>query len=286
MTKFAAPTALARSSPTTKASYSASLLVVGKSKRTMHSILSPSGLWSITLAPPACLLEDPSVWMLQCGISSAPWPSLRVNFVMKLATTCPFIAVRGQYCMSNSLNSNAHNAICPASSGLLIALRIGLSVRTITVCNWKYGLSFRAAVTNAKASFSIWGYCSSAPRSAQLVKYTGFCTPSSSLTKAPLIVAGETARYRNNSSPSLDGLSNGREERYAFRSSNACCHSIVHSNDFFNVQKKGRHLSVTLETNLFNAATFPFRFYTSLTVFGGANSIIACIFFGLTSIPV
>ena len=117
------------------------------------------------------------------------------------------------------------------------------------------------------------------------MKYTGFCTPSSSLTKAPLTVAGETARYKNNSSPSLDGLSNGREERYAFRSSNACCHSIVHSNDFFNVQKKGRHLSVTLETNLFNATTFLFRLYTSLTIFGGANSIIAYIFFGLTSIP-
>ena len=44
-------------------------------------------------------------------------------------------------------------------------------------------------VTKAKASFSIGGYLSSAPRSARLVKYTGFCTPSSSLTKAVLTVA-------------------------------------------------------------------------------------------------
>ena len=54
------------------------------------------------------------------------------------------------------------------------------------------------------------------------MKYTNFCTMFSSLTKAALTAAEETARYRNNSSPSLDGLSNGEEERYAFRFSNAC----------------------------------------------------------------
>ena len=195
------------------------------------------------------------------------------------------MAVRGRYYMSNSLNSTAHNAIRPAASRLLIALRRGLFVRTITGCAWKYCLSFRVAVTNAKASFSIYGYLSFAPRSAQLVKYTSFYTPSSSLTKVALIAAGETASYRNNSSPSLDGLSNGREERYAFRSLNACCHSVVHSNGFLNVRKKGRHLSVALKTNLFNAAILPFKLCTSLTIFGEANSIMACIFSGLTSIP-
>ena len=84
---------------------------------------------------------------------------------------------------------------------------------------WKYGLSLRTAVTNAKASFSIMGYLSSTPQSARLVKYTGFCTPFSSLTKAALIAAREMARYRSNFSPSLDELDNGGEERYAFRSS-------------------------------------------------------------------
>ena len=75
------------------------------------------------------------------------------------------------------------------------------------------------------------------------------------------------------------------EMRYNFRFSNACWHSSVHSNDPFNTRKKGRHLSVALETNLFSAAILPFRLYTSLTVFGGASSIIARIFSGLTLIP-
>ena len=70
--------------------------------------------------------------------------------------------------MSNSLNSIAQSANRPAASGLLIAHHKGLSVRTIIVWAWKYGLSLRAAVTNAKASFSMGGYLSSAPRSAQL----------------------------------------------------------------------------------------------------------------------
>ena len=100
------------------------------------------------------------------------------------------------------------------------------------------------------------------------MKYAGFYIPSSSLTKTALTAARETARYRNSSSPNLDRLSNGREERYTFRSSNAYSHSVVHSNDFFNVWKKGRHLSIALEMNLFNAATLPFRLCTLLTVFG------------------
>ena len=50
------------------------------------------------------------------------------------------------------------------------------------------------------------------------MKYRGFCTPFSPLTKAVQIVAGETTRYRSNSSLGLDGLSNGEEERYDFRS--------------------------------------------------------------------
>ena len=203
--------------------------------------------------------------MVHYRLSFALWASTRVNSAMKSAITCPFIAVHDQYCMSNSLNSTTHNAIRPAASGLPITLCRGLSVRTTTVCAWKYDLSFRATITNVKPSFSIGGYFSSAPQSARLVVY-GLLHPSSSLTKATLTEAGETTRYRNSSSPGLDELNNGREERYAFRSLNACWHSVVHSNDFFNVQKKGRHLSITLETNLFNAATLLFRFCTSLTV--------------------
>ena len=112
---------------------------------------------------------------------------------MKSATTYPLIVVRGRYYTSNSLNSISHNAIHPTALGLLIALHRGLSIKTITMCAWKYGLSFRAIVTNAKESFSIYGYLSSSPRSARLMKYTGFFSPSSSLIKVALTTAEETA---------------------------------------------------------------------------------------------
>ena len=164
MTTLTALAALARSRLTTNASYSASLLVVGKSRRTIHSIMSPSSDSNMMPAPPACLLDDSFVYMLQWGDSSAPLSSSWVNS----ATTCPLMAVHGWYWMSNSLNSMAYNASRPAASGLLIARRKGLLVRTITVWAWKYGLSLQAAVTNAKASFSIGGYLSSALRSARL----------------------------------------------------------------------------------------------------------------------
>ena len=63
---------------------------------------------------------------------------------------------------SNSLSSIAHKVIILAASGLLMALFKGWSVRTMMVWDWKYGLSFHAAVTSAKANFSILGYLSSA----------------------------------------------------------------------------------------------------------------------------
>ena len=65
--------------------------------------------------------------------------------------------------MSNSLNFITYRVIHLAASRLLIAHCKGLSVRTIIVWAWKYGLSLQATVTKAKASFSIGGYLSSAP---------------------------------------------------------------------------------------------------------------------------
>ena len=98
-------------------------------------------------------------------------------------------------------------------------------------------------------------------------------------------MARETARYRNGSFSRLNGLNSGGEERYPLRSLNARWHSFVHSNDLLNMRKKGRHLSDVLEMNVFNAAIFPFKLCTSLLVLGKANSIMASIFSGLTSIP-
>ena len=40
-----------------------------------------------------------------------------------------------------------------------------------------------------------------------------------------------------------------------------------------------------METNLFRAATFPFKLCTAFTVLGGSSSNMARTFSGLTSIP-
>ena len=72
ITTLMAPTAIARSSPLTSASYSASLLVIGKLRRTVHLISSLSREWSTIPAPLAYLLDDPFMWILQWGCSFAP----------------------------------------------------------------------------------------------------------------------------------------------------------------------------------------------------------------------
>ena len=64
MITLVASVALARFSPAIKASYSASLFVRGKSSQIMHLISSPFRQRSTTPIPPACLLEDPSLWTL------------------------------------------------------------------------------------------------------------------------------------------------------------------------------------------------------------------------------
>ena len=125
--------ALARSRPATRALYSASLLVVRKSRQTIHSIWSLSRERSTTPIPLACLLDDPSICIFHCGPSSAPLYSPLVNSAMKSTMTCPLMAVRGRYWMSNSLSSIAYSAKQPAASGLFIAHCIGLSVRTTTM---------------------------------------------------------------------------------------------------------------------------------------------------------
>ena len=70
--------------------------------------------------------------------------------------------------MLNLLNSMAQSANLPTVSRLLITRRKGLSVRMTTIWAWKYSLSLRAAVTSAKASFSMGGYLSSTSRSTRL----------------------------------------------------------------------------------------------------------------------
>jgi hypothetical protein len=137
----------------------------------------------------------------------------------------------------------------------------------------------------ANASFSIWGYLPSAPWSALLTKYTGFCPPSSSRIKAALIAVGVTAKYKYRTSPGIVRLSKGGLVRYAFKLEKASSHSSVHSKAFLRILKKGRHLSVEREMNLFNSASRLVSCCSCFVVFGDYISRTARIFSGLASIP-
>ena len=83
MTTLAAPIALARLSPAISASYSTSLLVVGKLRRTIHSTVSPSSDSNTALAPP------PSG--LSVGRSVRMYAPQRRLF-------CPLVLVVGKFC--------------------------------------------------------------------------------------------------------------------------------------------------------------------------------------------
>ena len=73
----------------------------------------------------------------------------------------------------------------------------------------------------------------------------------------------------------MDGLKRGGLLKYLFNSWNAASHSSVHTNAYFNVLKKGRNLSVALETNLLIATILPVSFWTYLTVLGEAILMMA-----------
>ena len=163
-----APAALAKSMPERTASYFASLLVVGNWRWTSHSTVSPSDVCYKTPASLTRWLDNPSVHTIHVVGSSSSTPHV-MNSTTKSATACALIPVRGQYWTSNSPSSTTHRTSHPAASRLFIAFYSNLSVWTTMVCAWKYGLSFRAAMISVKASFSIEGYCPSAPHSAQLV---------------------------------------------------------------------------------------------------------------------
>ena len=94
--------------------------------------------------------------------------SAEVNSMMKSAKTCPLIVVLGLYLMSNSLSSMAHFTSLPEVSGLCNICFIRYSIRSSMVWAWKYGRSLLVVVTNARTSFSIFGYLSSAPLKARL----------------------------------------------------------------------------------------------------------------------
>ena len=61
MSNSIAPRALVSLSPVSRASYSASLLVVAYCRRMAHLMMSPSGYSSIMPIPPAFYVDDPSI---------------------------------------------------------------------------------------------------------------------------------------------------------------------------------------------------------------------------------
>ena len=109
---------------------------------------------------------------LQMGRSDASWAvsvgSAEVNSMMKSAKICPLIAVLGLYLMLNSLSSIAHFTSLPEVSGLFSICFIGYYVGISVVWAWKYGRSLLVVVTNARTSFSIFGYLSSTSLRARL----------------------------------------------------------------------------------------------------------------------
>ena len=95
----------------------------------------------------------------------------------------------------------------------------------------------------------------------------------------------ETVKYKYKFSPSLDGLKRGGLLRYRLSSWKNASRSSVQAKAWFNVLKKGGHLSVALETNLLRAAILLVSFWTFLTVLGYVMLNMACTFFGFASIP-
>ena len=82
------PRVLASWSPVSRASYSASLLVVEYCSHTACLMMSPSGDFSIMLIPLAFFVDDPSILAVHfdvCSTSFVGSSSFEVNSAMKSA---------------------------------------------------------------------------------------------------------------------------------------------------------------------------------------------------------
>ena len=123
-TIFSTLSALDILSPISKASYSASLLVIGNLSWAPYLRTSFSGeVMTMPALPPFCV-DNPSVFIVQ----RSSWlfaSSGVVNSAMKSANAWAFIAIRGRYSTSNWLSSMAYCTIHPAALGLFITFLIG-----------------------------------------------------------------------------------------------------------------------------------------------------------------
>ena len=162
----------ARLSLTMTASYSALSLKAWNMNLSAYSTSIPFGEVRINPAPLPWALAAPSTDNLQMGRSDASSVasvgSVEVNSMMKYAKICPFIVVLGLYLMLDSLSSMAYFTSLLKVSGLCNICFIGCFVGISMVWAWKYGRSLLAVVTNARTSFSIFRYLSSAPLKARL----------------------------------------------------------------------------------------------------------------------
>ena len=89
MSSSVAPRALASLSPVSRASYSASLLVVAYCRHLARLMTLPSGDFNITPTPLAFFVDDPFIWIVHldtCSSSSLGSLSLAVNSTMKSAS--------------------------------------------------------------------------------------------------------------------------------------------------------------------------------------------------------
>nr|GEV18670.1 hypothetical protein [Tanacetum cinerariifolium] len=128
---------MASSYPAIRSSYSASLLEAGNSKRKAYVLSFQSGFFKIRPAPEPYLLDAPSMYNVQSGVSSRIWVGevvaspdifgciLIEDSAMKFAITCPFIADLGFYLISCSPSSIAHLANRSKFYGLSNTCRIG-----------------------------------------------------------------------------------------------------------------------------------------------------------------
>ncbi|KAK6118909.1 hypothetical protein DH2020_047362 [Rehmannia glutinosa] len=151
---------------------------------------SPFGLVSTMPAPNPVAEKVPST----CRSHAPSSASGCIISCKKSASACAFTAVQGRYSISNSPISIAHLIILPNISGLSIIRPICRFVRTTTLCERKYYLSFLADYYQCHPPFSTSKYLNSTPVVAGDI-INGHPLPRSFLNNAELTALSLTERY-------------------------------------------------------------------------------------------
>ena len=152
------------------ASYSASLLEAWNPNLRAYSTSIPSGEVRIKHAPLMWALAALSTdkWRRSDASWAVSVGSAEVNSMMKSAKIFPFDRCSWLIPNVELAQLYAHFISLPEVSGLCNICFIGCYVGILIVWAWKYGRSLPAIVTNARTSFSIFGYLSSTLLRARL----------------------------------------------------------------------------------------------------------------------